>query len=354
MAAPLPLCIVGAGTIGMRHIGMAQRSNRVRLTAVVESDAARRGGLADSGLPVAATLADVPADTRAAVIATPTPAHRMSGEAALQRGLAVLIEKPVAVTLEDARALLATAQARGLPLIVGHHRRCHPFVMAARQAVQEMGELVGLQGMWCLRKHAAYYEPEWRRRVGAGPLMTNLSHEIDLLHFLIGGIAEVTTLTSSARRGLAIEDTAAMAFRFENGMLGSFLVSDAGASPWSFETATGENPAIAVSGEDYIRIAGTEGALAFPSLTRWGRSAPGEIEWSKPLRRRSGPGLQKVDPLLEQLNRFAVLVTGKDDDVLCSGADGIAALDVTLAAALSAKTGHPVRAGAVPADYRGA
>ncbi|MEO3413080.1 Gfo/Idh/MocA family oxidoreductase [Roseovarius sp. CAU 1744] len=271
----------------------------------------------------------------------------------MRRGLAVLVEKPVAATLDDARALIAAAEAAALPLIVGHHRRCHPFVTAARQAVQELGELVGLQGMWCLSKHTAYYEPEWRRQAGAGPLMTNLSHEIDLLHFLIGGISEVTTLTSSARRGLAIEDTAAIAFRFENGTLGSFLISDAGASPWSFEAATGENPAIAISGKDYIRIAGTEGAMEFPSLTRWGTSAAGEADWSKPLHCTSGPGLQKVDPLLEQVNRFAALVTGKDDDVLCRGAEGIAALEMTLAAALSGKTGGPVRAGAVPGDYRG-
>ncbi|MEO3413081.1 hypothetical protein AAFO92_00355 [Roseovarius sp. CAU 1744] len=64
MAAPLPLCIVGAGSIGMRHVEVAQVSDRVHLTAVVEADATRGAGLARAGLPVVASLTDVPAERR--------------------------------------------------------------------------------------------------------------------------------------------------------------------------------------------------------------------------------------------------------------------------------------------------
>lgn len=354
MGAPLPLCVVGAGLIGMRHVEVAQASDQVRLVAVVEADAVRREALARQGLPAVASISDAPADTRAAVIATPTPDHRASGEAAFQRGWAVLVEKPLAATMTEARALIAASQASGLPLITGHHRRCHASVMATRQAVGELGALVGLQGMWSLRKHDAYYAPAWRRSPGAGPLMTNLSHEIDLLRFFVGDIAEITTLISSARRGLVIEDSAAIALRFDNGALGSFLISDAGVSPWSFEAATGENPVIPATAQDYIRITGTQGALEFPSLTRWGGVAADEADWRKPLRSHAGPDMGKIDPLLAQLERFSAVAQGAaDDDVLCSGADGLAALEMTLAAALSGKTGAPVRAGDVPGDYNG-
>jgi predicted dehydrogenase len=183
--------------------------------------------------------------------------------------------------------------------------------------------------------------------------MTNLSHEVDLLHFLVGEITEVTTLLSSARRNLPIEDTAALAFRFANGALGSMLMSDAGASPWSFETGSYENPAIAGTGEDYLRFTGTEGALAFPSLTLWGRSDDAEIEWSKPMHRHDLPAFSKVDPILEQLIRFARVADGGQDDVLCTGADGAKALEITLAAALSGRNGHPVRLGDVPGQFTG-
>ena len=337
----------------MRHVEVAQLSERIALTAIVEPVESRRAELAKMGLHAVATIDDVPSDTRACIIATPTQDHAVSGHAALARGWAVIVEKPAAATLGEARALVADAEARNIPLFTGHHRRCHPFSMAARGALAEIGDMVGVQGLWSLRKHNTYYDAEWRRQPGAGPLMTNLTHEIDILRFFVGEMTEVSALTSSARRGFVIEDTAALAFRFENGALGSFLISDAGASPWSFEAASYENPSIVGSGQDYIRIVGTEGSLEFPSLTRWGRSGPGEIEWSKPLARVAGPAFEKVDPLLVQIERFAAVVDGAKDDVLCTGADGIAAMEMTLAAALSAKTGHPVTAGHVPDDYRG-
>lgn len=350
----LPLCVIGAGSIGQRHIEVAQLSDLVNLTAVVEPFAPLREKLAQDGLPMVASLEEVPAHTRAAIVATPTQDHHLSALAAIDRGWAVIVEKPVAATLDTARALVAAADAAGVALFTGHHRRCHPFSLAARDALQQIGDLVGVQGFWSLRKHNTYYDVDWRRKPGAGPLLTNLTHEIDLLRFLVGNMTEATALLSSARRGFEIEDTAALAFRFENGALGSFLISDAGASPWSFEAGTGENPAIATSHQDYIRITGTEGALEFPSLTHWGRSGSGEIEWSKPLTATPGPRFAKVDPLLQQIDRFAAVVDGAEDDVLCTGADGIAAMEITLAAALSGHVGRTIAADTVPGDYTGA
>lgn len=353
MTSPLPLCVIGGGSIGMRHVEVTQRSDATTLTAIVEPHPPRREELAAQGYPVVATLEDVPAETRAAIIATPTPDHAPSGKAALDRGWAVIVEKPIAGTLDDARSLVAHAEALGLPLFTGHHRRCHPFSIAAREALSEIGDLVGVQGCWSLRKHDSYYDVDWRRQPGAGPLLTNLTHEIDLLRFFVGDVTEVTALLSSSTRGFVIEDTAALAFRFTNGALGSYLISDAGASPWSFEAASAENPIIAASGQDYIRVLGTQGALEFPSLTRWGRSAPGEIEWSKPLLRNPGQSWEAVDPLQVQVERFAAVVAGGQDDVLCTGADGIASLEMTLATALSGREGRPVRAGEVPGDFNG-
>jgi predicted dehydrogenase len=351
--AKLPLAVIGAGSIGQRHIGVAQLSDAVDLVAVVEPHEGLRNELAARGLPMVARIDDVPSQVRAAIIATPTQDHYASSRACFSRDWVVMVEKPTAGTLDDGRALVAEAAAKGLPFFTGHHRRCHPFCVAAQQTISSLGELVGVQGLWSLRKHASYYDVDWRRKPGAGPLLTNLSHEVDLLRFLVGDMEEVTTLLSSARRGLEIEDSAAMAFRFANGALGSFLMSDTGASPWAFESATGENPAIAVSGQDYIQITGTEGALSFPSLKHWGRGGPGEIEWSKPLRAEPGPQCAMVDPLREQIGRFAKVVAGGTDAVLCSGEDGVKALEMTLAAALSGRIGRPVKAEDVPGDFTG-
>jgi predicted dehydrogenase len=305
------------------------------------------------GLNAVESLDAAPSDTQAAVIATPTRDHHESAMACLERGWPLIVEKPTSATLDQARHIVDCAARKGVPLFTGHHRRCHPFSRATRDALARIGDLVGVQGLWSLRKHNTYYDADWRRQPGAGPLLTNLTHEIDLLRFFGGEMTEVTALSSSARRGFEIEDTASLAFRFADGALGSFLISDAGASPWSFEAASDENPAIAASHQDYLRFVGTEGALEFPSLTLWSRSGPGEIEWSKPLRRADGPSFEKVDPLLEQISQFAAVVRGGTDDVLCTGVDGMKALEMTLAAALSAKLRKSVGAGDVPGDYTG-
>ncbi|WP_439122140.1 Gfo/Idh/MocA family protein [Marivita sp.] len=349
----LPIVIIGAGSIGMRHVEVALACSKTRIAAVVEPFAERRIELQAMGLNAVESLDATPAETRAAVIATPTQDHHVSALACIDRGWPVVVEKPTAGTLDHARQMIERAAAKAVPLFTGHHRRCHPFSRATRDALAQIGDLVGVQGLWSLRKHDTYYDADWRRQPGAGPLLTNLTHELDLLRFFVGEIEEVTALTSNARRGFVIEDTSALALRFANGALGSFLISDAGASPWSFEAASNENPTIAASHQDYVRFVGTEGALEFPSLTVWGRSAPGEIEWSKPLRRTPRAQFEKVDPLLEQIARFADVVAGGEDDVLCTGIDGMKALEMTLAAALSAKQGHPVRTGGVPGDYTG-
>ncbi|MGY3439069.1 MULTISPECIES: Gfo/Idh/MocA family protein [unclassified Marinovum] len=350
----LPLCIIGAGLIGLRHIEVCAASDAVRLTAVVEPHPATREKLLQQGLPAVADLDDVPGDTAAAIIATPTPDHAPTALRCIARGWAVLVEKPIAGCLADARKMTTAANTAGVPLITGHHRRCHPFTRAAGAAIADIGAPVGVQGFWSLRKPDAYYQLDWRRLPGAGPLMTNLSHEIDLLHVLMGEITEVTALVSSARRTMVIEDTAAIALRFASGALGSFLISDAGASPWSFEAASGENPGIAASGQDYLRVTGTTGALEFPSLTRWAQSAPGEVEWSKPMAPSPAAAFARIDPLLEQLNRFAKVAGGGSDDVLCSGAAGTASLEMTLAVILSAQRATPVQKGQVPGDFTGA
>lgn len=354
MPAPLPLCVIGAGLVGMRHIEVALSSPRIELTAIVEPDTLRAAPLTSDGLRVVPTIDDVPTNTRAAIVATPTPNHHDSVIAAFDRGMGVVVEKPTASTLKDARNLAARAAGASLPFFTGHHRRVHPFSIAARSEIAGIGDLVAVQGLWSLRKNDAYYDAAWRRGPGAGPLMTNLTHEIDLLRFMIGEMVEVSAFLSSANRGFVVEDTAALSFRFANGALGSFLISDAGASPWSFESGSYENPSIAGSGEDYVRIVGTEGALQFPSLVKWGRCDDGEIEWSKPLRRYVAPPFPKIDPLLVQIERFAAVMDGGEDDVLCTGRDGIAAMEMTLAAALSGKTGTPIKAENVPGDFTGA
>jgi predicted dehydrogenase len=324
--AALPICVIGGGSIGLRHAEQAIECDAVHLTAVVEPFETRRAELLDMGLPAVASLDDVPTDTQGAVVATPTPDHAQTSLATIARGWATLVEKPITHTIAEGVHLCEEAEKQGVPLITGHHRRCHPFVSAARERLGEIGDLVGINGLWSLRKHDTYYDVPWRRTKGAGPILTNLSHEIDLLRFFAGEIVELSAMASNAQRGLEIEDTAAISLRFASGAMGTFLISDAGASPWAFEAASGENPAIAYSGQDAMRMMGTKGSLSFPSLEIWTGQ---EVDWRFALERQAPPSLSKVDPIREQLARFARVARGSEDPILATGRDGLATVAVT-------------------------
>ncbi len=92
-----------------------------------------------------------------------------------------------------------------------------------------------------LAKPDDYFEVAWRREAGAGPIFTNLIHDIDLMRALCGDVTSVQAIETNAIRGHAVEESAAVLLRFENGALGTLNVSDATVAPWSWETTSGEN-----------------------------------------------------------------------------------------------------------------
>ena len=147
-------------------------------------------------------------------------------------------------------------------------------------------------------------------------------------------------MAANAVRGFGIEDTAALSFRFGSGALGSFVISDAGASPWAFEAATGENPAIAVRGHDPLRFIGTAGAMAFPSLQTWQATEGCPPDWRYPLVPAPGPGFDRIDGIAAQMERFARIAEGQADSLPATGRDGQRCMAVLAAVQAAARTGQ--------------
>ncbi|MBF2761558.1 MAG: Gfo/Idh/MocA family oxidoreductase [Ectothiorhodospiraceae bacterium AqS1] len=356
MSRALPLCVIGGGLVGLRHARIAHSSPAVDLTAVVEVDPVRREEIAASGLPVAADMAGVPARTEAAVIAVPTRDHFACSLEAISKSWALLVEKPIAGTVGEADRLIGVAEEAGLPLFTGHHRRCHRLIAGFKKRLPSIGLPVAVQGLWSLRKHDDYFDIPWRMRSGGGPLMINLSHDLEMLIYLLGPIASVDARSACIARGGSMEDTAALIMAFECGALGSYLLSDAGASPWSFESATGENPTLGYSGEDCMVVIGDRGALGFPSGVLWEAAAGESPDWRNSLVRDRGrsamTGRSDFDPLAEQISRFVRALEGQEVD-LCSGAQGRDALAATLACVLSAQQGRTIALTGVPPHYDG-
>ena len=113
-------------------------------------------------------------------------------------------------------------------------------------------------------KNDEYFDVEWRRKKGAGPILVNLVHDVDLLRYLLGEPVAVQGMQSSAARGFETEDSAVVNVRFADGALASMTISDATASPWNWEATAREDPQYRPFDADAYFIGGTKGALSLP------------------------------------------------------------------------------------------
>ena len=336
------LAIVGAGVIGRRHVQAIAASNRVELAALVDVSDAARVPATQANVPLFANIDHLldAAHVDGLIIATPTFDHHASAKAALERDIPVLIEKPVAATAEEAQDIARLSTVRSVPVLVGHQRRHYALVEAARNIIRdELGQLVLVNGIWAMRKHDAYYEPDWRKRWQAGPILTNLIHEIDLIRFLCGEITSINAETGHAVQGFEKEDAAVIAMRFASGALGTFALSDQAASPWAWELATGENAAFPHSGQNALRFAGTKASLDFPNLTLW-HFGDAEPEWRNEARSTDRKVVVE-DAYVKQIEHFADVIAGRTKPVV-DAADAARSLEAVLAVYEAAETGRRV------------
>lgn len=339
----LRIVVTGAGMIGRTHIAALRQSPDAVLAAIADPAPAGRQLADEHAVPHfadhAAMLDAIRPD--GAVIATPNALHVAMGLACVARGVATLVEKPIADTVAAAATLVDAAARAGVPLLVGHHRRYNPVIEAARSAVRggRIGRVTAVTALSLFQKPDVYFDMAWRREPGGGPVLINLIHNIDDLRFICGEIASVQALTAHAARGLPVEDTAAVAFGFVDGALGTALVSDAVAAPWAWELTSGENPFFPPPHDEpcYL-IAGTEGSLAVPQLALW--RYPGAKGWQAPLARERLAAVP-ADSYIRQLAHFCRVVRGQEAPRI-DGADGARTLAVVEAVHRAAATGRPV------------
>jgi len=132
----LRIAVAGTGVFGRNHVRVLKQLDRAELAGVFDTDPARASAVASEfGCPVFASLQELAGRADAAVIAAPTSAHAGIGRELLDRGLDVLVEKPIAASLFEARQLLEAARRTGRILQVGHLERFNPAVAALKKVV---------------------------------------------------------------------------------------------------------------------------------------------------------------------------------------------------------------------------
>lgn len=223
--------LIGASTIAREWVVGAIRATGGDIVSVMSTSAERGQAYArDNDIPRAVTDLDAlvsDADVEAVYISTTNELHREQAIAAARAGKHVLCEKPLALNLDDAHAMVDAAREAGVVMGTNHHLRNAASHRAMRDAIAQgkIGTPLGA------RVFHAVYLPEhlqgWRLSrpdAGGGVILDITVHDIDTLRFVLGADPEeVTALSQAGGMGQSgLEDGVMGVFRFKNGVLAQF------------------------------------------------------------------------------------------------------------------------------------
>ena len=228
--------IIGPGKVAELHAAALARIDGARLVAVAgrnvertTSFAERHGAQADRGLHETIARGEVDA----VIVCTPHPLHATQAIEAAEAGVAVVVEKPLALDPVDADRVIAAARASGVVLSVISQRRWYPAVRRVKAAIED-GRLGGaaLATLEVLgwRGPEYYAMDAWRgtrEGEGGGVLVNQAVHQLDLLCWFLGEPREVDGFTANVNHpGIEVEDTAVAVVRFDGGALATIVASN--------------------------------------------------------------------------------------------------------------------------------
>ena len=255
------------------------------------------------------------------VVATPHSTHRAIIEAAAAAGKAVLMEKPLALTVEEGRAAVAAAAAAGIPLQVGHQRRRTAANRHIRKMIDagEIGDIQMVEANQSVPNALNHADDAWRRNRAESPLggMTSLGvHKVDTMHYLIGPMRRVSVFTKNEMDRPEIDEATVIAIEFESGAVGSLVTS------------------FVVPVISRLSLYGMK-ATAFNDYD--GKS----LEVQQVGGGREPVDLEPVDPVVDQLVEFGKVIRGEAEPET-GAAEGMAVVSVLEAMVESSETGRAV------------
>ncbi|MGW4685555.1 Gfo/Idh/MocA family protein [Streptomyces sp. NPDC004244] len=256
---PLVHAVVGCGRVAPNHVDGFSALPGAELRWACDRDLSRARALArEYGLPqVTSHVRDVLADpvVDSVSITVDHAQHYELAAAALEAGKHVLVEKPLAMTVEEGAALTALADRAGRVLSVVSQHRYDPVVRAVRGWLADglLGQLVsGTVSLQCGRDDSYYADSYWRGTFageGGSALVNQGYHALDVTRWLTGGLAVVGAAVghTAPRGGMETEDTLAAVLRGPQGALVTYQVTVASSITWRTR----------------IELVGTEGSVLF-------------------------------------------------------------------------------------------
>ncbi len=228
--------IVGCGKVADLHAAGLIESEKSRFTAVCDLDIARARAFADKyGVDAFSSVEEMvkAGGVEMVTIATPHPVHAVATVAALDAGAHVLVEKPMASSLEDCDRMIAAARKAGKKLGMVSQRRLYEPVMRVKNAIDagKIGKpVLAVLTMLGWRDEGYYASDPWRgtwKGEGGGVLVNQAPHQIDILQWYMGEIESLYGVWSNLNHPyIEVEDTALAVIRFKSGALGNIVVSN--------------------------------------------------------------------------------------------------------------------------------
>lgn len=229
MARKMKVGVLGCGRVSGRYrevLGQ-ELAHRIEVVVAADKDPAKAKAFTDAvgGEPVDGIDGIIAHRPDLVCILSESGNHATHAKALIQAGLNVLVEKPVALRLEDALALEAEAEKAGVMCAVVKQNRYNPAMRFLRSAVDEgrIGRLVtaGIRVHWCRTQE--YYDDPWHGRwaMDGGVLAQQAIHHVDALQWLGGPIEAVCAAGNDILNTLEAEDTAVGIVKFVSGALGT-------------------------------------------------------------------------------------------------------------------------------------
>lgn len=261
------IAIIGAGTIGAVHARLIESlADKATLVAVVDIELDRATSLAGQyGAHPYPDLASAFAaeEIDSVSVCLPSAMHTDAAVEALAAGKDVLIEKPIAVTMEAADRILEAEKVSGRTVAVISQRRFQPSTVFIKDAIDQgrLGRITsGVAESAFFRSQAYYDSGDWRGTVaidGGGALMNQGIHALDLLIWMLGTPVRVSAQTAQiAHERIEVEDVAAATILFENGSIGVLLASTAAYPGLPVRLAVHGDRGIAVMDDDELTFFG--------------------------------------------------------------------------------------------------
>jgi len=326
--------ILGSGFMGRTHAEAVRRLPNAELVAV--AGGSRAPGLAERyGMALEPDYQSLVrrSDIDAVVVTTPHHVHVQETLAAIQEGKHVLVEKPMATTVEDSDKMIAAAKAAKLTLAVGYQQRFRVNNVKARELIKEGAIGKVLAALISMPMYAGTIKAGgfggnwawWNDPSSVGHLINSAPHALDMMRWFTGGdIVTVSAFTRTFLPDIPVEDTTLGLLEFSTGAICSLFSSRA-------------LPAPSFPGEDFrIRIVGTTGLL---DLDPYGDlKLSDEKGWrlvsQQPPVKHEGADTAFADVRMQaycdQMQAFISLIEGRPSQV-GTGEDGRAAVEAVVA-----------------------